>query len=150
MRFGLPDATDGGGIPSSKGERIQDALIDKHPELKKFAQPKNQVILFYPERYVVMDWVNVTKQMVKDCGKAWKHPFTVPDRLFIKGQRYFACYVDGPHHLTPTNSKRDDEIKYQLESFGVTVLRQTHTTTISGVQANVDEIEKLVQKEKQK
>ena len=144
MRFGLPDATDGGGIPSSKGEQMQDALIEKRPELRKFAQMKDQVILFYRDRYIIVDWTKVTKQMVKDCGEAWKHPFTIPDRIFIKCQQYSACYVDGSVHLGPNISKRDDEIDAQLQHFGIMVLRQTHTTTLSGVKANVDEIERFV------
>jgi len=148
VRFGLPDATDGGGIPSSKGEKMQDALYEKHPQLSKYVQMKDQVVVFLKDRYIITDWTKVTKILIASAKEEWKHPFTIPDRLFIREQQYFACYVDGPSHLTPHNSKRDNEIDFQLQNFGFMVIRQTHTTTKRGVKANVAEVAQIVLGEK--
>jgi len=131
-------------VPTSKGERMLDTLIDRDSELKPFAQFKDTVILFTENGYQITNTSRLTKQEVITAAEYNRHPFTIPDRLFIRNSKVYALYVDGKHHLTEHNSKRDNEIDTQLRNCGISVLRLTYTTTKSGVMQSFKETKQFI------
>lgn len=131
-------------VPSSKGEIMLDNKVDATPELKKHRLLKNMVILFTPSSYQIVDAYKLTKQQVETAKHQLRHPFTVPDMLFDRNSQLYTVYVDGKTHLTPTNSKRDNEITQMLEARGVKVLRLEYTTTKTGLSSSFSEIKHFV------
>lgn len=132
-------------VPTSKGERMLDDLIDQDPELKPFAQFKDTIILFTENGYQITSAYRLTKQEVITAAENNRHPFTIPDRLFIRKGKAYAVYVDGKHHLTAHNSKRDNEIDTQLRQCGIEVLRLDYTVTKSGVKQSFQQVKQFIE-----
>ena len=121
-----------------------DAKIDKHPKLSMYAQFKEALILFSANGYTVTSTFRLTKHEVQKASEEVKHPFTIPDRLFIRGEQISAVYVDGPTHLTPNGSKKDAEINQQLAERNIRVLRLPYTTTKKGIISQLSAVEQFV------
>jgi len=153
---------DGAGAPSSKGERLHDSEIRKRSKLFSYQRHKNTTIVFGKIDYFIVDYFDVTVKQIEEACMIHKHPFTIPDWLFIVDRQVhgvqintvYACYLDGPAHLTLHNSRRDDEINALLKARGVKVLRFPNykmgrnfkriPLCAGDIKANVDVIEEFV------
>jgi hypothetical protein len=139
----LPNATDGEAVPSSKGERMLDALIDADEELKELAYWKDTLIFFTKDGFEIRN--SVTKQEYEQSiDDGVKHPVIVPDRMFNVKEVTKIHEVDGVTHKTPNGSRRDDEKDQQCRERGIAVLRSDYTDTKSGVAAMFKQVKEFV------
>lgn len=131
-------------VNPSKGEAKLTARILWMPCLQTLLLNLETVAWFTDDDVKLVDKNFITKDMVEFSKEERpdQPPFSVPDWIFRrpKGGKELIVYLDGPIHLTPHNSERDEKINMILEAAGHAVMRLEYTTAICGIQAHINTI----------